>query len=207
MRLRLPVVVAALALTLGPAAAHATTTIDPFGDFLPTYDLGPKDLDLDVLSFSVALIGSNFEIGATLAGDIDPARAGLYVVGVNTGTGLIRPFMDVGAPNVWFNQAFVVRKDGTTTLNGVTATISGASFKLSAPVSLFASTGFTPDRYGFNLWPRIGLGAGNHQISDFAPNNSLINPVPEPAGWALMISGFGMIGSMLRRRRALSVAA
>ena len=30
--------------------------------------------------------------------------------------------------------------------------------------------------------------------------------VPEPAAWALMISGFGMMGVMLRRRRALATA-
>jgi hypothetical protein len=206
MRLRLPVAVAALALLYGPAA-YATTAVDPLNDFLPTYTLGPKDLDLDVLLFKVELIGSNFEIGATMQGDIDPTRAGIYVIGVNTGTGVNAPFANVGAPNVIFNQPFVVRKDGTTTLAGVTATISGASFKLSAPVSLFPSTGFAPERYGFNLWPRIGLGAGNAQIADFAPNNSTIAPVPEPAAWALMIGGFGMIGSQLRRRRALTVAA
>ncbi|WP_293677766.1 PEPxxWA-CTERM sorting domain-containing protein [uncultured Phenylobacterium sp.] len=31
--------------------------------------------------------------------------------------------------------------------------------------------------------------------------------VPEPASWALMIGGFGMAGAVLRRRRALALAA
>jgi hypothetical protein len=31
--------------------------------------------------------------------------------------------------------------------------------------------------------------------------------VPEPASWALMIGGFGMAGTMLRRRKAVAVAA
>ena len=33
------------------------------------------------------------------------------------------------------------------------------------------------------------------------------NPIPEPATWALMIGGFAMAGSVLRRRRARAVAA
>ncbi len=33
------------------------------------------------------------------------------------------------------------------------------------------------------------------------------DPVPEPASWALMITGFGMAGATLRRRRAVAVAA
>ena len=36
---------------------------------------------------------------------------------------------------------------------------------------------------------------------------SSITVVPEPAGWALMIAGFGGAGAMLRRRRAREVFA
>jgi hypothetical protein len=38
-------------------------------------------------------------------------------------------------------------------------------------------------------WASIGDSAGS--------------AVPEPASWALMISGFGLAGAVLRRRRAL----
>lgn len=37
-------------------------------------------------------------------------------------------------------------------------------------------------------------------------NANPIAGVPEPASWALMISGFGAAGAMLRRRRAVAVA-
>ena len=209
MRHSLLVAAAALALAFGTSAHAANTAVDPVGDLLSTYT-GPPDLDLDVATFSVDYdtVGAAFHLGATLAGNIDATRPGLYVIGVNTGTGIVRPFANVGAPNVIFNQAFVVRKDGTTTLAGVNALISGNSFSLIVPLaSITASTGFDPAHYGFNLWPRIALGGTNAQIADFAPDNSTIASVPEPGAWALMIAGFGMVGGLLRRRRPVAFAA
>jgi hypothetical protein len=42
-----------------------------------------------------------------------------------------------------------------------------------------------------------------------ADSFSISDPVPEPANWAMMIAGFGLIGATQRRRRlsARSVAA
>lgn len=37
--------------------------------------------------------------------------------------------------------------------------------------------------------------------------DAVITAIPEPASWALMIGGFGMAGAILRRRRALALAA
>lgn len=34
-----------------------------------------------------------------------------------------------------------------------------------------------------------------------------LNPVPEPASWAMMIAGFGLVGIMLRRTRAIRLTA
>jgi hypothetical protein len=49
---------------------------------------------------------------------------------------------------------------------------------------------FTPD------------GVGGYQVS-----NTLPGAVPEPATWAMMITGFGMMGVTLRRRRMATAAA
>jgi hypothetical protein len=190
-------------LALAAAPAQATAVVDPAGDFLPTF-IGPNDADLDVTSFAVDYdaVAMAFNLNATLAGDIDPSGPGFYVIGVNTGTGAIRPFADVGAPKVIFDQAVVVQKTGAAAVgpNALTAMINGNAFSVVVPLALLPSTGFAPERYGFNLWPRTGF-AANNQISDFAPDNANISPIPEPAAWALMLAGFGLIGTALRRRQ------
>ena len=196
-------------LALGAGATHATTVVDAKGDFLAGYT-GPKTGDLDVLTFSVNYdkVSQNFSLGATFAADINLASPGFYVIGVNTGTGLLHPFGPVGQPNVLFNQAMTIQKTGVGAINvaGVpksfTATISGNSFSALVPLAFLPSTGFAPQHYGFNLWPRQATG-GLLALADFAPENSTISAAPEPASWALMIAGFGLAGTALRRRRAV----
>jgi hypothetical protein len=193
-------------------AAHAvntTTVSDPPNDFLASF-VGNHDPDLDVTSFGVSFDQAtmNFTLSATLAGAINPALPGLYVIGINTGTGVNAPFGGIGEPNVIFNQVAVIQKTGATTIgaNNLTATIAGNAFTLVVPLSLLPTTGFTPDNYGFNLWPRNGLG-NNNQIADFAPENSTLSAVPEPAAWAMMLAGFGLLGGVLRRKRTVKTAA
>jgi len=203
------IVLASLSLTCSPVA-RAVTVVDAKGDFLPSY-VGPHLDDLDVTSFSVAYDKTTtlFKLGATFAGAIDPASVGFYVIGANTGTGLIAPFASLGQGNVIFNQAIVIRKDGTgsigqATLDPASITISGDSLSALIPLSLLPSTGFTPETYGFNIWPRIGLGQ-NSQITDFAPENATLAAVPEPATWTMILLGFGAVGAGLRRRKSALV--
>jgi hypothetical protein len=58
---------------------------------------------------------------------------------------------------------------------------------------------------------RLQIGSGNDFAggNDFAIDNIVVQAagVPEPASWALMITGFGLAGATLRRRRAVAVAA
>lgn len=197
---------AILALTAG--SAQALTVTDPTGDFLPTYT-GPQTADLDVTAFSVAFddVADAFLLSANFAGAITPTAPGFYVIGVNTGTGPLHPFGPVGQPNVLFNQFMVIQKTGVATLgaNALTTSILGSNLSVIVPLSLLPSTGFTPGRYGFNIWPRQA--GGLSALADFAPNNATLAAVPEPASWAMMIAGFGLAGAVLRRRRVHPVRA
>ena len=194
---------AAAALSLAAGSAGAATAIDAVGDFGPMY-IGPQLADLDVTSFTVIFNAaeSEFELTASFAGNITAGTDGFYVFGVNTGTGPIAPFGSIGHPNVRFNQAVVVRKDGTANLGmtALSALIQGNSLSIDVPLALLPSTGFTPGGYGWNLWPR--LPGGVEQVADFSPENGLLTAgVPEPATWAMLISGFALVGGAMRHRR------
>ena len=54
----------------------------------------------------------------------------------------------------------------------------------------------TNDIYGLRFGGSYLLAAGTP--------TGVIGGVPEPGAWALMITGFGMAGSILRRRRRLT---
>ena len=204
----------AAALLSSVNVAHAVTVADPTSDFLPSF-AGPNDADLDVTSFSVTFnsVTNIFTLGAVFAGVINPANAGRYVFGVNTGTGVLAPFAAIGQPLVVFNQAVVINKDGTGNVGATALPISdivviGNQLTAKVSLALLPSTGYTPVQYGWNLWPRNAV-AGNAGISDFAPNNALlaINPVPEAGTWAMVIVGFGAAGVALRRRRSVPALA
>jgi len=188
-----------------PLAGQTQTDIDPVGDFNLPFYVGPLNAGLDVTSFTVSFDGTNFTLGATMAGPIDPTLVGgLYVIGVDTGgSANPGPFANIGNPDVIFNRVIVLNgQTEVATLSGTTlvSDITGNMFSITVPVSLFGTTALGPLEYGFNLWPRVGTG-NNNQISDFAPDNAVLRLVPEPATWMTMLLGFGIAGMALRRRR------
>jgi hypothetical protein len=206
---------AALALSAALAAgpSQATTITDPAGDFLATYT-GPQDGDMDVLSVTASIMGTNLMLSAVLNGAIGTTANSEYVFGVNTG-GAGAPFTPFET-GVLFNSVIVLNPDATgvvvndiasptiTPLAMGAVTVSGDTISGIIPLSLLPSTGLTPGQYGLNLWPRL-VGMDFAQISDFAPDNSTFAAVPEPSNWALMILGVGAMGAVLRsnRRRML----
>lgn len=201
---------------LSGSAAVAAPSLDPAGDFIATYT-GPQNADLDVLSSQVLLNAGIFQFSAALAGPVGTTAGGFYVFGVDRGMGTAR--FGAIASNVLFDSVVVINSNGTgftrdlllgvsTTLAPSAISLTGSSISASVAAALLPSTGFAPAAYTYNLWPR-SPGAGNGTIADFAPDNSnaAVTAVPEPQTWALLIAGFGLVGTAARRRRTVHAAA
>jgi hypothetical protein len=200
--------------------ARAAVIADPLGDFLPTYT-GAHDAGLDVLEHEVTLVGDHLNFFARMAGPVAPTQAigGVYLIGVDRGSGTPRFLNAPGAPpvigpNVKWDAIVRVLPNGTgsyinnlsgvtTPLDPTTINIDGDAFNVSVPVSLMLPLATRPaEEWTYNLWPRNGQGS-NVQVSDLAPDdgNSPVHVVPEPASLTLCaISALGLLGYRPRRR-------
>lgn len=167
----------------GPSESNRASLIrDATGDIRAAFTAAPRNADLDVVRAEVSYDGTNFVFESTSAGPIGTTPNALFVWGVNRGAGTAR-FGDI-APGVLFDAVVIIRPDGTGQVNDLTATpavstnlpagsvsMSGGTLTARVPASLLPTKGLTPERYTVNLWPRVGAGNNNVQISDFAPDN------------------------------------
>lgn len=198
----------ASALPIGAAVIS-----DPANDFLPTYT-GPKTGDLDVITAQVFFDGTNFTFTSTQNGLIGTTPAGIFVWGINRGSGT--PGFPVIAPGVLFDSVFIINPSGASTfrdsISGVATpitniTVSGATVTGVVPLSVMPTRGFAAINYTVNLWPRSGA-AGDGALADFAPNNSnaavtVLTPEPGTMGF---VAFFSVAGLALARRRKIRIS-
>jgi PEP-CTERM motif len=85
---------------------------------------------------------------------------------------------------------------GASVFNGITR---GASITSLTGSSLAVASGDVLSfRFAKTTGQQFGSLTGIDATVDFSPSS--IGAVPEPASWALMILGFGLVGSAMRRR-------
>ena len=59
----------------------------------------------------------------------------------------------------------------------------------------------------FNLAPGVTANAGQWLVNNRLNDPGSVGAIPEPATWAMMIAGFGLVGGMMRRRGVATVSA
>ena len=86
---------------------------------------------------------------------------------------------------------------------GMSGTNTNLSWLMSGPAP---GLNHTYNLFGERVNADIsGIGTSNFRVSGFAASPSPgVGGVPEPATWAMLISGFALVGGLARRRRSLS---
>jgi hypothetical protein len=110
----------------------------------------------------------------------------------------------LSTPNADLND--IVSITGFDDLAEGSVIISGNTISATIPRSFVPSMGADVSHYGFNIWPRYDGPDENAKVTDFLPDASTFegSAVPEPGVWAMMITGFGLAGATVRRRRRVT---
>lgn len=97
-----------------------------------------------------------------------------------------------------------VQANANTSFSDTLVDMSTAGFLTFAHTASTLSLEFRASGAGWQAGSDEGFGVDNVVLTYDGVRNPNPNAVPEPATWALMISGFGLAGATLRRRRALT---
>lgn len=192
----------AVAAIAAPARATLVTFDDLPGNF-PAIANGYNGLDW---SNFVTVAGANTPLSGYPAAVVSAPIVALNSYGLAASISSASAFRLTSAylTAAW-NVGLTVRVDGTLGGNPVytqylnPSVLSSTQFIFnSAPVDsvAFLSYGGTPHP------PYEITGAGEQFIMDNLQFTLGAGPIPEPASWALMVTGFGLVGATLRRRSA-----
>lgn len=199
---------AAAIATLSSVAAHAATIVPTVVSFSGSYDGYPAtdavdaDAGFAISDWSSASQGANAFLNLDLGGVYTVASADVTDRVTSGGpnnvfVGGTYDFTTAFSLQFFTNASFTT---AASQLFNFTRALPGSN---PAPASAFLTVadleGTTGQYVQYRVVASQGANAGLSNIS--------FNAVPEPATWALMITGFGATGLMLRRRRTLATAA
>lgn len=107
------------------------------------------------------------------------------------------PYITSGFMSPFFSLNFQSKSEGTTAIElAFNAVHDGANLIAITDGNLIAADSHYTVSLGGPNPPEIGLVAGTITLQ---------SAVPEPASWAMLIAGFGLIGGAMRRRQRISV--
>lgn len=155
--------------------------------------------------------GSPTSLGSFAAGRYRITATGLVDLVGPIGSGFTMrpdgvPDVPVTAPGYgYFNPSGSVIADGAYGA-------AGAAFNIGSLVGSFSATPGAGDFFAIGYSTVVTLAASGSlyaMVNDTAYFNNggafsvEVGAVPEPASWAMLIAGFGLVGATLRRRRAV----
>ena len=91
-----------------------------------------------------------------------------------------------------------IRVSSLTNVDFTSVTLNGEDFDIDSTGTVEARHITLPVSAGLQTIRVIGTSGGNASYDGVIA----FAPVPEPAAWAMMIGGFGMVGAAVRRRKA-----
>ena len=193
---------AAASLFLG-VDAHAVT--DPAGDFLAGYT-GGREAAFDVLAADVGYNAATneFVFRTTAAEAIGGVAGAAYVFGLDVGGSSNAPFASVGLPGVTFNKTVILRADGTGSIgaDAVSTQIVASDIYATVSATLLPSQGLAFQDYTWTVWSIDSRVTGLGRLADFAPDTNIqVSAVPEPGGWAMLLTGLALAGTVAGKAR------
>ena len=217
--------VSAAVLSVVPAAADAATIQVLSGSGQRSFGLGffGGTVGQSFTSIDTALNSVGFQFNALNAGFTGAVYTlSLFAGETLTGTSLAtRTFtlptaidsrtpvwydIDIGSTAVTVGQRYTAVLTSTDTRNGI---VLGPDINLNTGVPV-AGDAYAGGRALFATVPYANCSNTSASACDLnfrVDGTTAIAAVPEPATWAMMIAGFGLVGGTLRRRRVTAVAA
>lgn len=168
-----------------------------FKDFDATFNL--------LATTTGGLVAGGIGIAPVASGNLSFTTAAAVTYLGSTGTNLLTAMFS--------GSAVTAQIDGSTANYGVSTPPSSVTFtsdfldfsNSTARDLAFAITGINPSvsASSFNGGTGVFAGTITGSFSADAFDGNGLPSVPEPATWALMIGGFGMVGTAMRRRKSL----